>query len=262
MTYWKDGNQTEEKPMSNEAKVAIATFSAFTAGDFFLNFTNSGMNVSLIVPLLIRAVPVGMAAGAAIYGVLALVSYSVYLWIDWSNQTPKEPPPVVRKQPEVKPQEQTKQRVEFSVVTPAVVDLPDWKQHLESILFDDGRIRAGSRIVDIPNDVSLEHVEKLTQARWEGKLPFASSVAFSKVDISRDKKQPPNAQSLMMWLLGIGAIEPTGQQKPCKWTRIGERMFPAGDTTSLPSFIERYYDASRVTSGDAANAAAATAELY
>lgn len=103
-----------------------------------------------------------------------------------------------------------------------------WEIALEAKLYEDRRLRIGSRVVEIPANVEIEHLYQLAEARAKGLVRYLVSPTAldEEVGISRNGREP-NAQTLVAFLLDIGAVDFKGDRRPMPWTRVGQELFPS-----------------------------------
>lgn len=263
MTYWNNPKQEEEEPMSNENKVVLGVGLAFATGDLLLSFSQMnlwyGVTLEAVKPLLFHAVISGVFAGGITFAVVG----SIPLLIEWLvkagvPQTIEDKPKSKIEPPKKAESDSSKQTIEFvSPIRQVEVVGEVWQVHMNNVTLPDGRIRIGTRVVDIPDTVDYDHLMKLAEHRASGGVGSVSTVTLNSIGITRNGK-PPNAQSLIEWLLKEGVLKDNGERRPCTFTRMGEKLFP-DYTTPLPEFMRKNLSSGATSGATDATATTATA---
>lgn len=237
MTYWQNKKPEDDVPMSNESKVVVGVGLAFATGDLLLSFSQMnlwyGVTFEIVKPLLFHAGISGLFASGITFAIVG----SIPLLIEWIIKVSDYQQPKASSKPDVKQPtgRQDKQIVE-NTVSHDVVTGEAWEIHMNNITLPDGRIRIGTRVVDIPDTVDYDHLLAIAKHRANNQLGNVSTVSLHNIGVTRNGK-PPNAQSLIEWLLKEGVLKDNGERRPYSFTRLGEKLFPVY-TSPPPRFLQ------------------------
>lgn len=260
MTYRQNREPGSDAPMSNENKVIVGVGLAFATGDLLLSFSQMnlwyGVTFDTVKPLLFHAGVSGLFAGGITFAIVG----SVPLLIEWvikaTDGTTKRIEKTETKQPTVVKPENDKRIVE-SVVNHQMATGEAWEIHMNNITLPDGRIRIGTRVVDIPDTVDYDHLLAIAKHRANNQLSSVSTVTLNNIGVTRNGK-PPNAHSLIEWLLKEGVLKDNGERRPYSFTRLGEKLFPVY-TSPLPRFLQENAGSGSLSGATDTTAATATA---
>lgn len=262
MTYWQSRQPDSDVPMSNESKVVVGVGLAFATGDLLLSFSQMnlwyGVTFDTVKPLLFHAGISGVFAGGITFAIVG----SIPLLIEWvikatdrhsiANQIEKTE---TAQHPTGKPEND--KRVVESVVNHQIATGEAWEIHMNNITLPDGRIRIGTRVVDIPDTVDYDHLLAVAKHRASNQLGNVSTVTLQNIGVTRNGK-PPNAHSLIEWLLKEGVLKDNGERRPYSFTRLGEKLFPVY-TSPLPRFLQENAGSGSLSGATDTTATTATA---